>query len=132
MTGDGWREAIGLLRRALVVDPAYAPAAGLFAWCRVVEGAHRALSNEERVEGARLARQVIEEAGEDPDALWMAGWAIVHLARERSSGLSAIKRACSQSQFRPRMELQGMGRELFEPFGPSDRGARASDAVEPD
>ena len=31
----GWREAIDLLRRALVVDPSYAPAAGLFAWCRV-------------------------------------------------------------------------------------------------
>jgi hypothetical protein len=33
-TAEGWREAIGLLRRALAIDPSYVPAAGLFAWCR--------------------------------------------------------------------------------------------------
>jgi hypothetical protein len=36
-TPDSWREAIDLLRRALTLDPSYAPAAGLFAWCRVLQ-----------------------------------------------------------------------------------------------
>jgi tetratricopeptide (TPR) repeat protein len=84
---------IGLLRRALVVDPSYAPAAGLFAWCRVLESARRALSDEEIAEGVRLARKAIETGNEDPDALWMGGWGIFFLAGERAAGLSAIEQA---------------------------------------
>jgi hypothetical protein len=46
-TVEGWREAIGLLRRALALDPSYALAAGLFAWCRVVQRMNRVISDEE-------------------------------------------------------------------------------------
>src|SRR5215471_9524901 len=63
---EGWREAIDLLRRALTSDPSYAPAAGLLAWCRLLESARRALSDEEVADGARLARQAIETGREDP------------------------------------------------------------------
>jgi adenylate cyclase len=92
-TAEGQREAIDLLRRALVVDSSYAPAAGLFAWCRVLEGTNRAVSDEEVAEGVRLARQAIEGGSEDPDALWMGGWGILILAGDRAGGLSAIERA---------------------------------------
>jgi TolB-like protein/class 3 adenylate cyclase len=92
-TPEGWREAIDLSRQALVVDPSYAPAAGLFAWCRVLEGARRAVSAQEGKEGLRLARLAIEKGNEDPDALWMGGWGILILAGDRAAGLSAMERS---------------------------------------
>jgi TolB-like protein len=92
-TVEGSREAIGLLRRALAYDPSYAPAAGLFACCRVFQRANSAISDEEVPEGVRFARQAIRAGREDPDASWMGGWGIFILAGERASGLSAIERA---------------------------------------
>ena len=77
---EGWCDAIDLLRRALAIDPSYAPAAGLFAWCRVLQRTSRTISDEETTEGARLARQAVEGGKEDPDALWMGGWSIFVLA----------------------------------------------------
>src|SRR5215831_16043234 len=74
---EGWRDAIDLLGRALAIDPRYAPAAGLFAWCRVLQLTNRAMashSEEDLSEGVRFARRAIEEGKEDPDALWMGGW----------------------------------------------------------
>src|SRR5271157_6022865 len=44
-TPEGWLDAIDLLRRALVIDPSYAPAAGLFAWCRVLHLTDRGTSS---------------------------------------------------------------------------------------
>jgi adenylate cyclase len=90
---QSWREAIDLLRRALTIDPNYAPAAGLFAWCRVLQKTNRLISGEEAAEGARLARQAIEADKEDPDALWMGGWGLFLLAGEHASGLNAIEHA---------------------------------------
>jgi adenylate cyclase len=92
-TVEGWHESIGLLRRALALDPSYAPAAGLFARCRVVQRTNRVISDEEAAEGARLAHQAIETGTEDPDALWMGGWGMINLAGEAAAGLSAIERA---------------------------------------
>jgi TolB-like protein/class 3 adenylate cyclase len=130
-TAEDSREAIGLLRRALALDPSYAPAAGLFAWCRVVEGAHRAVSDEEVAEGVRVARQAVEGGTVDPDALWMGGWGIFVLGGKHGLGLSAIERSLAQSQFRSRVEFLRMGPGVYEPTGSGDRGAPASDAVEP-
>jgi adenylate cyclase len=92
-TVEDWRETIDLLRRALAIDPAYAPAAGLFAWCRVLEATNRQISEEERAEGARFARRAIEAGREDSDALWMGGWGTLMLAGDRAAGLSAIEGA---------------------------------------
>jgi tetratricopeptide (TPR) repeat protein len=92
-TPDGWREAIDLLRRALDIDPSYATAAGLFAWCRVVEGARRLVSAHERDEGLRFARLAVEKGNEDPDALWMGGWGMLMLGGEHAAGLSAMGRS---------------------------------------
>jgi adenylate cyclase len=95
-TPEGWREAIDLLGRALAIDPRYAPAAGLFAWCRVLQSTNRAMSShseEDLAEGVRFARRAIEPGKEDPDALWMGGWTILTLGRDRATGLSAIEHA---------------------------------------
>src|ERR1700730_16224962 len=93
-TPAGWREAIDLLRRALASDPSYAPAAGLFAWCRVAQTyIGSGISSEELAEGVRLARQSIATGQEEPEALAMGGWGMYCLARECTSGLTAIERA---------------------------------------
>jgi len=92
-TPDGWSEAVDLLRRALDIDPSYATAAGLFAWCRVVEQTRRLVSAQERDEASRFARLAVEKGNEDPDALWMGGWGMLMLAGEHAAGMSAMERS---------------------------------------
>jgi tetratricopeptide (TPR) repeat protein len=94
-TPEGWRDTIDLLRRALLIDPSYAPAAGLFAWCRVLQFTNQVASNSEEdlAEGVRFTGRAIELGKEDPDALWMGGWTILTLGRDRATGLSAIEHA---------------------------------------
>jgi TolB-like protein/class 3 adenylate cyclase len=92
---DGMRAAVILLKRALVIDPAYAPAAAMVGLCR---GLQRALvwgqlSDVEVAEGLLLARQALEAGKDDPEALWMAGDAISILAREHATAAGAIDRA---------------------------------------
>jgi len=93
-TLEGWSEAIGLLGRALAIDPCYASAAGLFGWCRVLQLTNRATAShfeEDLAEGVRFARWAIEAGNEDPDALWMGGWTVLTLGGDRAAGLSAIE-----------------------------------------
>src|SRR6516165_5742920 len=93
-TLEGWSEAIGLLGRALAIDPCYASAAGLFGWCRVLQLTNQATAShfeEDLAEGVRFARWAIEAGNEDPDALWMGGWTVLTLGGDRAAGLSAIE-----------------------------------------
>jgi len=73
-TVEGRQEAVTLLRRALTIDPQYAPAAGLFAWSRSLQKIRGLITDEETTEAAGLARQAIERGRDDSDALWMGGW----------------------------------------------------------
>jgi hypothetical protein len=71
-------EAIALLKRALVIDPSYAPAAARVALCRVGQvsfGLGR-VSDAEMSEAAQLAAQAIETGKDDPNALWMGAHAL--------------------------------------------------------
>jgi TolB-like protein/class 3 adenylate cyclase/Flp pilus assembly protein TadD len=92
---DGMRAAVTLLKRALVIDPAYAPAAAMVGLCRGLQRARgwEALSDAEIAEGLHLARQALEAGRDDPEALWMAGDAISLLANEHVTGAGAIDRA---------------------------------------
>jgi TolB-like protein/class 3 adenylate cyclase len=92
---DGMRAAVTLLKRALVIDPAYPPAAAMVGLCRGLQRAHGwgPLSDVEIAEGLHLARQALEAGKDDPDALWMAGDAISILAREHATAAGAIDRA---------------------------------------
>ena len=89
------REAIGLLKRALEIDPSYAPAAALIGECRVVQRSHGwgAVSGAEIAESVCLARQAIQWGKDDPDVLWMASFSLSLLAGEHARAASVIDRA---------------------------------------
>ena len=95
MTLDGNRAAIGLLQRALAIDPFYAPAAGLAGWgyCMQRVQGWIPLAEAEVADGVRLAKVAIETGQDDPDALWMAGVALWLLAGEFATAASVIDRA---------------------------------------
>jgi adenylate cyclase len=95
LTPDANQHAIELSRSALEIDPAYAPAAGLSAWCRSIQKWQGwiAPSGSEYTEGVRLARQAIESGVRDPDMLWMAGHTLAYLAADYTAAAIAIDRA---------------------------------------
>jgi tetratricopeptide (TPR) repeat protein len=94
-TEEGMREAVAQLKRALALDPTYAPAAAMIAWCRVFQRVQNwgPVAEADVAEGARLARQAIELGKDDPDALWMGGASMPSLAGDKATGESAVDRA---------------------------------------
>jgi TolB-like protein len=123
-TQEGMREAIALLKRALAIDPSYAPAAAMIGECRVVQRLQGwgSVSDAEIAESVRLARQAIEFGKDDPDALWMASFSLSLFAGEHATAASVVDRAlalnpnsahawmasgwmaCHQNQPRPAIE----------------------------
>jgi adenylate cyclase len=95
LTPEANREAVRLLHQALEIDPSYAPAAGLAAYCYHDQKSQGWVSptGPEVAEGVRLARQAIEAGMADPDTLWMAGFAMAYLAAEHATAIAAISRA---------------------------------------
>jgi tetratricopeptide (TPR) repeat protein len=92
---EGVAEAVVLARQALAMDPSYAPAAAMVAWCR---GAQRsqgwgALSDEDVGEACRLARQALEAERDDADTIWHAAYTLFHLAGEVGMAAAALDRA---------------------------------------
>jgi adenylate cyclase len=123
-TQEGMREAIALLKRALAIDPSYAPAAAMIGECHVVQRLQGwgSVSDAEIAESVRLARQAIEFGKDDPDALWMASFSLSLFAGEHATAASVVDRAlalnpnsahawmasgwmaCHQNQPRPAIE----------------------------
>ena len=138
-TEESIREAIALLRRALAIDPSYAPAAAMIGYWRGHQRNNRLgiVSDAEIAEAVRLARGAIEAGKEDPDALWMAGWTLSALAGEHATAANIIARALtlnpnsshawavsgvvSVSQNRPDPAIEAFERAIrlspFDPWG---------------
>jgi TolB-like protein/class 3 adenylate cyclase len=95
-TGEGMRQAVALLQRALGIDPSYAPAAALIGFCRHFQRDHGLggpVSDADVAESVRLARHAIEAGRDDPDALWMAAFILTVFGGEHATAASAIDRA---------------------------------------
>jgi adenylate cyclase len=94
-TPEGMLEAIALARRAIAIDPSYAPAAARIGFCRHQQRLRGwgPISEADVAEAVALARQAIDAGRDDPDALWMGGWALATMAFEHAAGLSAIERS---------------------------------------
>ncbi len=84
-----------MLRRALAIDPSYAPAAALIGWFRFHQRGHGLgiVSDAEAAEALRLAKQALDAGKDDPDALWMAGLTLSHFAGEHPTAAGAVDRA---------------------------------------
>ena len=93
-TEEDCREAIDLLQQALTMEPSYAPAAAMIGWCRIYQVTFWGpISEAEIAEGVRWAKQAIEQGKDDPDVLWMGGFALSVIAGEHATGASMIDRA---------------------------------------
>lgn len=95
ISAESYRETNRLLSNALSIDPSYAPAAAFFGLCRTWQRANGwdSLSDEEAAEAVGRARQAVDTGKDDPDVLWMAGWAISYLTGDHATGLGLIERA---------------------------------------
>ena len=89
-------EALELFSKAIELDPDFASAYGMAAWCynqRVRNGWLVDLANE-RAEARRLALRAAELGREDAVALTTAGGALAQVLQELDAGIALIDRAC--------------------------------------
>jgi TolB-like protein/DNA-binding winged helix-turn-helix (wHTH) protein len=95
LTAEGHLEAIRLSEQALALDPRYWPAAALIGFCRVLEAVQGwiAPTSPEVHQSVDLAKRAIEAGKDDVDVLWMAGFAVSHLAGEHGLAMAAVERA---------------------------------------
>ena len=94
-TGEAVAESIRLCRRALELDPSFAPAMARLAGSRTIQ-LHRHWipeSGAEAEEGIHLARQALAVAKDNPEVLRLAGFALAGLAGENETALAALDRA---------------------------------------
>jgi adenylate cyclase len=91
-TPESLAEAVAVLRRAMEIDPSYAPAAALSLFC--FSWWHSEVRGErpQTAEAVRLARHMMANTTDDPDVLWMVGWCLAYLAGEMEAGASLIER----------------------------------------
>jgi adenylate cyclase len=94
-TREGFAEGIGLLQRALELDPDYAPAMARISWWRGNQLMRRWISpsGSEVQEGIRMARKAIAVGRDDPEVLEISGFVLALLAGENQNALSAIDHA---------------------------------------
>ena len=92
LTFEDSREALRLLDRAIELDPHYAAAYALAAYCHMRQR-QRGWVASTTMEGARLARLAAQKGQDDPEALWIAGISLAILTGESEEGLALIERS---------------------------------------
>jgi adenylate cyclase len=94
-TDEGVAEAVVLARKALVLDPSYAPAAAMVGWCRVVQQwqGWGTLSADDVAEAVRLSRQALEAGRDDAETISRAAYTLFYLAGEAAMAAAALDRA---------------------------------------
>jgi adenylate cyclase len=94
-TRADFEEALRLLRRAIVLDPRFALAKALAAWCiqLSLELGGYPREDSEKSEAVSLARSALAAARDDPTTLCFAGCAIAHLGLDAEGGRMALNRA---------------------------------------
>ena len=94
-TRAGNEEALKLFYRAIELDPGFAAAYGMAAWCRVQRKAGGWMQDRAReiAETERLARRAAELGKDDAVALSVAGFALAYVAHDVTHGVASIDRA---------------------------------------
>ena len=87
-------KALDLFYKAIELDPEFASANGLAAWCYVRRKLSGWMKNPgEMAELERLARHAIKLANDDAVALFSGGWALVQVEGSVEEGVAALNRA---------------------------------------
>jgi TolB-like protein/tetratricopeptide (TPR) repeat protein len=94
-TSDDISEALKLFYRAIELDPNFATAHGMAAWCYLWRTAHGWTTDREQeiAETRRLARRVAESGRDDAVALAFGGLALAYVAGDLEGGRALINRA---------------------------------------
>jgi TolB-like protein len=94
-TNEDINEALKLFYRTIELDPNFATAHGMAAWCYLWRRAHGWTTDraQEIAETARLARRVAELGKDDAVALASGGLALAYVARDPEGGVALINRA---------------------------------------
>jgi adenylate cyclase len=94
-TKEGAEEALRLYYRAIELDPEFAAAYGMAAWCYYWRMVNSWMTSrrQENVEVARLARKAADLGKDDAVALSFGGFAIGYVAGELVEGAALVDRA---------------------------------------
>jgi TolB-like protein/class 3 adenylate cyclase len=94
-TQESSDEALAQLYKALELDPGFASAYGMAAWCFVLRKSNRWMANpaEEIAQAARLARRGVALGADDATALSGAGYALVFVVHDLDNGSAILDRA---------------------------------------
>jgi TolB-like protein/Flp pilus assembly protein TadD len=94
-TREAVAEALPLFRKAMELDPDFASAYAMAAWCHFLHkfNGWTADPAKEAAEGARLARRAVELGKDDAVALARSGHALAHLAGDLDRGIALTDRA---------------------------------------
>jgi TolB-like protein len=94
-TPDSLAAAIESVQRSLAIDPSYAPAMALGAYCYTElcqQGWTRNVT-EGGIEGARLASRAVELGTDDGNVLWMSAYAVWNLAMDTTRAKELANRS---------------------------------------
>ena len=94
-TREAIDEALPLFYKAIELDPDFASAYGMAAWCHFWRKVNGWMTDraQETAEGARLARRAVELGRDDAVALTRGGHALAHLAGDLDGGIALLDRA---------------------------------------
>jgi TolB-like protein/tetratricopeptide (TPR) repeat protein len=96
-TSDANDEALRMFRKAIELDPDFASAYGMAAWCYTWRSINRWTIDrvQETAETTRLARRAVDSGADDAVALCTGGYALAFVAHDLDGGAAHIDRALS-------------------------------------
>ena len=133
-TKEANSEALRLFSKAIELDPDFASAYGMAAWCYVWRKINGWMTDrvQEIAEAARLARRAVELGKDDAVALARGGHALGYVVGDLDSGVAFIDRALLLNpNLATGVVSQRLGESLSRRDGRGDRAPGARHAPEP-
>jgi TolB-like protein/class 3 adenylate cyclase len=98
-TSEANDEALRMFRKAIELDPEFASAFGMAAWCYTWRSINRWTTDRphETAETTRLARHAVDLGADDAVALCMGGYALAFVAHDLDDGAALIDRALTMN-----------------------------------